>query len=137
MPRAGRLGGVESLPALGWPFMDEGSPIAYQLLEGGVPVIASDEVEIGTVSSVLAAEEQDIFHGLLVRTDQGVRFVEADVIAALHEHGVDLRIDSAAAAQLPGPEHAAPVYDEDPLRQQAWRHWWHRITLRDDWKPRH
>jgi hypothetical protein len=114
--------------------VDEGPPIAYQVLGTGVPVIASDGVTVGTVSGVLAADHQDIFHGLLVKTDHGIRFVEAAEITELHEHGVDLRIDSAAAAQLPGPEHRAPVYDEDPLRQQAWRHWWHRITLRDDWK---
>jgi hypothetical protein len=117
--------------------MDEGAPIAYQLLGSGVPVLGSDGVEIGTVASVLAAPEEDIFHGVLIETPHGIRFAEADVIAELHEHGVDLRIDSAAAAELPGPEHAAPVYDEDPLRQQSWRHWWHRITLRDDWRPRH
>ena len=99
--------------------MDEGLPVAYQLLDKGVPVLASDEQQIGTVVSVLSAPEEDVFHGLLVDTPHGgIRFVEADAIASIHEHGVDLRIDSTAAAGLPTPEHAAPVYDEDPSKQQ-------------------
>ena len=114
--------------------MDDGAPIAYNVLGTGVPVLSSDGQQVGTVAGVLAAEEEDIFHGLLVKTGGGIRFVEAAEIASLHEHGVDLSIDAAAAAQLPGPEHKAPVYDEDPERQQNWRHWWHRITLRGDWK---
>jgi uncharacterized protein YrrD len=114
--------------------MDEGLPIAYQMLEDGVPVFASDGGQVGTVGSVLSAPEEDVFHGLLVNTPgHGVRFLEASSIASLHEHGVDLRIDSAAALSLPEPEHAAPVYDEDPEKQQKWRHWVHVITGRNDW----
>lgn len=114
--------------------MDEGLPVAYQLLDKGVPVLASDEQQIGTVVSVLSAPEEDVFHGLLVDTPHGgIRFVEADAIASIHEHGVDLRIDSTAAAGLPTPEHAAPVYDEDPSKQQKWRHWAHRLSGRNDW----
>ena len=114
--------------------MDEGLPIAYQLLDEGVPVLASDGQQVGTVASVLAAPEEDVFHGLLIDTPQGgIRFVEADAIAAIHEHGVDLRIDATAAAGLPGPEHEAPVYDEDPAKQERWRHWVHRLTGRNDW----
>ncbi|HEY3758477.1 MAG TPA: hypothetical protein VGL37_01845 [Solirubrobacteraceae bacterium] len=114
--------------------MDEGLPIAYQLLDDGVPVLASEGTQIGTVASVLAAPEEDVFHGLLINTPNGgIRFVAADTIAAIHEHGVDLRIDASAAAGLPSPEHKAPVYDEDPSKQQRWRHYVHRFTGRNDW----
>jgi hypothetical protein len=114
--------------------MDEGQPIAYQMLDEGVPVLASDGEQIGTVGAVLSAPEKDVFHGLLVSTrSHGIRFVEAAAIDSIHERGVDLRIDSSAAASLPPPEHAAPVYDEDPARQQGWRHWVHAITGRSDW----
>jgi uncharacterized protein YrrD len=114
--------------------MDEGLPISYQLLDAGVPVLASDGQQVGTVGSVLSAPEKDVFHGLLIETPgHGIRFLEAASIASIHEHGVDLRIDSAAAQSLPAPEHTAPVYDEDPERQQQWRHWVHRITGRSDW----
>jgi hypothetical protein len=114
--------------------MDEGLPIAYQMLEEGVPVLASDGEQVGKVGAVLSAPEEDVFHGLLVNTPgHGVRFLEAASIASLHEHGVDLRIDAAAARNLPPPEHKAPVFDEDPERQQRWRHWVHVITGRSDW----
>jgi hypothetical protein len=114
--------------------MDEGLPIAYQLLDDGVPVLASDGTPVGTVMGVLAAPEEDVFHGLLITTsNHGVRFVEAGLIASIHERGCDLRIDAVAAGGLPEPEHKAPVYSEDPDKQQRWRHWVHHITGRSDW----
>jgi hypothetical protein len=114
--------------------MDEGLPIAYQMLDAGVPVLAADGAQVGTVASVLSAPEKDIFHGLLIDTqDHGIRFLEAAAIASIHEHGVDLRIDSAAATNLPAPEHKAPVFGEDPDAQQKWRHWVHKLTGRSDW----
>lgn len=114
--------------------MDEGLPIAYQMLDAGVPVLSSDGQQVGTVGSVLSAPEEDVFHGLLVNTPgHGIRFVEAAAIASIHEHGVDLRIDSAAAVNLPPPEHKAPVFDENPAQQEGWRHWVHKITGRSDW----
>ena len=120
--------------SVSWCAVDEGLPIAYQMLDEGVPVLASDGEQVGTVGSVLSAPEEDVFHGLLINTPgHGIRFLEADAIAAIHEHGVDLRIDSAAAINLPAPEHKAPVFDENPDQQQKWRHWVHIITGRNDW----
>ncbi|MGH2832407.1 MAG: PRC-barrel domain-containing protein [Solirubrobacteraceae bacterium] len=114
--------------------MDEGLPIAYQLLDEGVPVLCSDGEQIGTVASVLSEAAEDVFHGLLVKTaGHGIRFVGASDIASIHEHGVDLRIDSPAAQTLPGPEHAAPVFDEDPSRQTKWSHVIKKFTGRSDW----
>ena len=46
--------------------MDEGLPIAYEVLEKGVPVLASDGEQVGTVHHVVAAPEKDIFHGLVI-----------------------------------------------------------------------
>jgi len=115
--------------------MDEGQPIAYSVLEKGVPVLASDGEEVGTVATVLSAPEEDVFHGLLIKTHgRDIRFVEAADIASIHEHGVDLRIDGASARSLHPPEHAAPVYDEDPAKQTKWSHVINKLTLRKDWK---
>jgi hypothetical protein len=116
------------------PVVDEGSPIAYQLLDRGVPVLASDGTPVGSVKAVLAAPEQDVFHGLLIETSgRTIHFVEAASIASLHEHGVDLRIGAADIMGLPGPEHSAPVYHEDPAEQGRWHHWVHRLSGRGDW----
>ena len=116
--------------------VDEGAPIAYELLDAGVPVIASDGKHVGTVGSVLSAPEKDIFHGLLIYTEgREIRFVEAAKVASIHERGVDLNIGSQEASELPGPEHKAPVFDEDPGEMSGWQHWVHKLTRRGyDWK---
>jgi hypothetical protein len=116
------------------PPVDEGLPIAYQMLDAGVPVLASEGTQVGTVMSVLAAPEKDVFHGLLIKTPgRTVHFVEAGAIASIHEHGVDLRIDPVAVLGLPGPEHKAPVFNEDPGDQGRWHHWVHRLSGHGDW----
>jgi hypothetical protein len=114
--------------------MDEGLPIAYTVLEKGVPVLASDGAQVGTVHHVVAAPEKDIFHGVVILTPgHGQRFVEAADVASLHEHGVDLRIDTAATQGLPQPGGGAPVFDEDPGVMKGWHHWVHKATLHGDW----
>jgi hypothetical protein len=115
--------------------MDEGNPIAYEVLEKGVVVLASDGEQVGTVHHVVAAPQQDIFHGLvIVVPGHGKRFVEAADVESLHERGVDLRIDSQAVSSLPEPGGGAPVYDEDPGEMKGWHHWVHVAGLRGDWK---
>jgi uncharacterized protein YrrD len=115
--------------------VDEGLPIAYQVLDKGVPVLASGGEQVGTVHHVVSAPEKDIFHGLVIATPgHGLRFVEAADVQSLHEHGVDLRIDTAAAQSLPQPGGGAPVFDEDPGALKGWHHWVHKATLHGDWK---
>lgn len=114
--------------------VDEGQPIAYRVLESGIPVLASDGVQVGTVHHVVAAPEKDIFHGLVITTHgHDRRFVEAADVESLHERGVDLRIDSAAAQSLPRPGGGASVYDEDPGTQTKWSHVVRKYTGRKDW----
>jgi len=114
--------------------MDEGAPIAYVVLERNVPVFASDGTEVGKVHHVVAVPERDIFHGLVITTGaHHHRFVPAEAVASLHEHGVDLRIDAAEAQRLDAPGGGAPVYDEDPATQTKWSHVINRLTLRNDW----
>jgi sporulation protein YlmC with PRC-barrel domain len=120
--------------AVSWDPVDEGLPIAYEVLEKGVPVLASDGEHVGTVHHVVAAPEKDIFHGLVIATPgHGRRFVEAADVASLHEHGVDLRIDSAAAQSLPEPGGGAAVFDEDPGTMKGWHHWVNVLGMRGDW----
>ena len=71
--------------------VDEGLPIAYPVLEKGVPVLSSDGEQVGTVHHVVADARRDIFHGIVISTRNGRRFVEAADVASLHERGVDLR----------------------------------------------
>jgi hypothetical protein len=103
--------------------MDEGLPISYEVLDKGVPVYSSDEQPVGTVDHVVAAEAEDIFHGLVIRTDSGRKFVAADDVASLHERGADLRIEAAAVAGLPAPEGGAPArrLTEPGIKPSRWK----------------
>jgi hypothetical protein len=119
--------------------MDEGLPIAYELLGDGVPVYSSDGELLGTVEHVVAAPAQDIFHGIVMSTEAGRRFVAADQIASVHERGVDLRIAAGAAMTLPEPHGAAPAWrvQEPGVRPSRWRHVLDKLegvaTTRRDW----
>lgn len=113
--------------------MDEGLPIAYQVLDDGVPVYAADGVEVGTVDHVVAVPAQDIFHGIVVSVAGTRRFVAADDVASLHERGVDLRITAAAADELPEPHGGARAWrDTDPgVKPTPWTHLVDLISGRD------
>jgi sporulation protein YlmC with PRC-barrel domain len=113
--------------------MEEGAPVAYSVLEKGVPVLASDGTQVGTVDHVVAAYEQDIFHGLVISAHGGRRFVPAEDVQSLHEHGVDLRLDTAAVAALSPPGGGAPSFHEDPGEIMGWHHWARKLSLRKDW----
>jgi hypothetical protein len=104
--------------------IDEGLPIAYLVLDKGVPVYASDGEQVGTVDHVVSAPEKDIFHGIVMRGASHRQFVAASQIESLHELGVDLSIDAAEAAGLPDPHGAAPVWrdDEPGAKPSAWKH---------------
>jgi sporulation protein YlmC with PRC-barrel domain len=113
--------------------VDEGLPIAYEVLEDGVPVYAQDGTQVGTVDHVVAAPEEDIFHGVVIRTDDGQRFVPADQVASLHERGVDLSIDAAAVAASPEPHGGAPAWrDQEPgVKPSRWQHFVDLVTGKD------
>jgi hypothetical protein len=118
--------------------VDEGLLISYEVLEKDVPVYAAGGAQVGKVDHVVAAPELDIFHGIVMRTDEGRRFVPAEKVVALHERGVDLRIDEAEAAALPEPHGGAPVWrDNEPgIKPHGWRHLVDRIgghAGRDAW----
>ena len=113
--------------------MDEGLPVAYEVLDEGVPVYSRDGEEVGTVDHVVCAPSLDIFHGVVIRTADGRRFVAADQISSLHERGVDLRIDGVAAAALPEPHGGAPAWrDHEPgVKPGRWTHFVDILTGKD------
>ena len=80
---------------------DEGAPISFNVLRRGTPVHASDGVRIGTVQAVSYEPAGHIFDGIVVRTDAGLRFVDAPEVGRIAERRVTLTIDSAGAAELP------------------------------------
>lgn len=84
---------------------DEGAPISFKVLRRGTPVHASDGAQVGTVQRVSYEHAGHIFDGIVVRTDDGLRFVDAPEVGRIAERRVTLTIDSAAAAELPDHPH--------------------------------
>lgn len=135
-------GGVSRIrdPPVSSVVMDEGDPIAYSLLDDGVPVYAADGGAVGTVDHVVAAAKEDIFHGLVIGTEGGARFVAADQVASIHERGVDLRIDATSVSELPHPHGAAPdLRVKDPTtKTKRWKEILEMVSLKGylskDWR---
>jgi hypothetical protein len=63
-----------------------GDPVSWLLIEPGWQVYDRDEKKVGKVDEVLADEQADIFHGLMV----GGREVLADSVAEIHEGHIHL-----------------------------------------------
>jgi hypothetical protein len=85
---------------------DLGEPRSYLAVEKGVPVYSSDGRKVGRVVRVLAAPNLDMFDGIIFDTTAGPgghRFVDAPEVGQIYERGVVLKIDAAAAAELPPP----------------------------------
>ena len=93
---------------------DLGAPGSYLTLAEGTPVYSSDGQSMGKVAHVLAEPAADIFDGLVI--DQSVlpgghRFADSEQVAEIHERGVVLTIDAAAAADLPEPGKSAAAME--------------------------
>jgi hypothetical protein len=92
--------------------MDEGPLSSYLLLANNTPVYCSDGLTAGTVKEVLREPNRDIFDGLVVATRTGDRYVSADLVAAIHERGVDITLPYEETDELPAPvRHRHVKYD--------------------------
>jgi hypothetical protein len=120
------------------PRVDEGLPESWEVLEPGTPVLASDGARVGEVKEVLAAPDEDIFEGIICKTEHGDRFADAELIDSIHERGVNLKLDSASAQNLPEPKPAPAVMEvgadevseaSGPYKREIWlKRAWNRIT---------
>jgi hypothetical protein len=94
-------------------------------------VLSSDGAVIGAVEHVLAAEDEDIFDGLVVDTKLGPgghRFVDSEQVDEIYERAVVLSVSEAEAEQLPEPQPAPAAMDSDgdppgPLEAKLRRAW--------------
>jgi uncharacterized protein YrrD len=97
--------------------MDLGDPASYLVLEDGTPVVSSDGEQVGKVEHVLADDDADVFDGVIVDMRAGPgghRFADADQVEAIYERGVVLRLEAAAARQLPVPAANPATLDAGP-----------------------
>ncbi|MGH2815663.1 MAG: PRC-barrel domain-containing protein, partial [Actinomycetota bacterium] len=60
---------------------DQARRVSYQALPKGVPVRSSGGEEIGTVEHVLEVPELDVFDGIVLKTEAGLRFADANQVA--------------------------------------------------------
>ena len=97
--------------------MQLGAPGSYMTLAAGVPVYSSAGQRLGTVEHVLAEPDKDIFDGIVFQTeshDGRHRFVDAPEVESIHERGVMLALDAAAAERLPEPGANPATMSADP-----------------------
>lgn len=102
--------------------MDLGEPSSYEVLAAGTPVYSSDGEQIGKVTHVLAAEDEDVFDGIVLGEHafgRDHRFADADDIDAIYERGVVLKLDQAGAANLPKPSANPAVMRDDPAESKS------------------
>ena len=101
---------------------DIGAPQSYLVLKDGAPVYDRSGDSAGTVAHVLADERSDVFHGLVLNTAHGHRFVTGGQVDGIYEHAV---IIAVPAAQLPEPSEdaAARAADDTSLADGLRRAW--------------
>jgi uncharacterized protein YrrD len=102
--------------------MELGEPISYEVLDRGTPVYSADGERIGKVAHVLAAEDEDVFDGIVIGEHlfgREHRFADADDVDEIYERGVVLKLDRAACEQLAKPSANPAVMRDDPAESKG------------------
>jgi hypothetical protein len=95
-------------------------PIAYTALQPGTAVQTSDGQQFATVQAVLVDEKVSVFDGIVVKTAEGPRFVDADLIDSIHTIYVRTTLSAEQAVNLPLPE-ASTLVEIKPARSMGAR----------------
>jgi len=98
---------------------DLGAPVAYLVIKDGTAVYDRAGDRVGEVEHVLADDQKDVFHGLIIKSREGHRFAHADQVDGIYERGV---IVAVPAGQLPTPSEDPParLADEKHRLRRAW-----------------
>ena len=115
--------------------MNDGRPVSYRGVPVGTPVLSSTNAQFGTVEYVLEIPELDIFDGIAVTTEHGLRFVDRDQIVDITTTRVRCTLTDEEAAALPAPEgtlvlHPDVARDEGPSLTARFG----RLFGREHWK---
>jgi hypothetical protein len=89
-------------------------PIAYTALQPGTPVRTSDGQDFATVQAVLVDELVSVFDGIVVQTEDGTRFIDADHIGLIYTSHVGTTLSAEQAANLPLPDTANLINIKPP-----------------------
>jgi len=109
-------------------------PIAYTALAKGAAVLSASGAEFAKVEHVLQDADLDLFDGLVVRTDEGLRFVDAGQVARITSAAVQTTVADAETDALPKPD-GDPVFEADPDEYQGngLSAWFGRMFMREHW----
>jgi hypothetical protein len=98
----------------------DGTPLAYSALEKGVPVVSQSGRQFGTVERVLEVPAENIFHGIVVATAAGLRFVDRDHVVAMTTSQVRCALSDEQAGALPQASAEAPEEGTGQRPKQPW-----------------
>lgn len=93
-------------------------PIAYTGLQPGTPVQTSDGYQFAVVQAVLVDEKVSVFDGIVVRTAEGPRFVDADQIGSIYTSHVRTTLSAEQAVNLPVPD-GSTLVEIKPAKSMA------------------
>ncbi|HVB27488.1 MAG TPA: hypothetical protein VNE21_06205 [Mycobacteriales bacterium] len=95
--------------------MEGGTPISYEGVAKGTPMVTSRDREFGTIEHVLEIPQEDLFDGIVVKTADGLRFVDRDQISEITDRYVVCALTDEQVASLPKPS-GSPVFHVDALQ---------------------
>ncbi|MGI9007177.1 MAG: hypothetical protein ACR2FU_13450 [Streptosporangiaceae bacterium] len=94
--------------------MTDGTPISYEAAARGTPVLSTSGAQIGTLEHVLEVSDLDIFEGIVIATQHGLRYIDADHLPEFTTTHIRSTLTDDQAGQLPPPS-GPPVYSVDAL----------------------
>jgi hypothetical protein len=94
--------------------MSDDTAISYEAAVLGTPVLSSSGATIGTLEHVLQVPELDVFDGIVITTEHGLRFIDADHVGEITRIQIATTLTDAEATALPAPG-GPPVYRVDAL----------------------
>jgi sporulation protein YlmC with PRC-barrel domain len=104
---------------------DIGAPISYLVLPVGTPVYDRSGDYVGTVEHVLADDREDVFHGLILKTETGHRYAASAQVDGIFERGV---IVAQPASALPEPSADPAAASADVSLTDQLKRAWNWIT---------
>lgn len=115
--------------------VEQGHPISYLSLEVGTPVASSEGTLFGTVEHVLQVPELDLFDGIVVRTPQGLRFVDRDQITEITTATVRCSLSDDQLRSLPEPDGTLVLHPDIAYGEgKGLSAWYGRMFGRLHWK---
>src|SRR5260370_37946129 len=93
--------------------METETAVSYQAAVPGSPVLTRSGKEIGTLEHVLEVPGLDLFDGIVIATDWGLRFIDADRVELITICNIRCSLGDAEAGRL-APPHRARAYPGSP-----------------------